>query len=87
MTCYEKVYHVFSEGDEVYTEKIHYKSIRPNRPYTVLKCYKPPGFIEGYPVIMIDLMTDGGYVSRFATDRFIKTSRQLREDKIKSILY
>jgi hypothetical protein len=68
-SCYDKVYHSFKEGDEVYIKNSHFKAIKLNNPYTVLKCYKPLGYIDGYP-----------------SDRFLKTKRQLREDRIKEII-
>lgn len=54
-SCYDRTYHVFKEGDEVYTEKKSWKAIRSNAPYIVQRCYKPQGYIEGYPVIMVEL--------------------------------
>jgi hypothetical protein len=85
-SCYDKIYHTFKEGDEVYTEKTTWKAISAHKPYIVLKCYKPQGYIKSYPVIMIELMSDGGYLSRYATDRFLKTEAQLRQDKVELLL-
>jgi hypothetical protein len=85
-SCYDRTYHVFEEGDEVYTDKSTWKSIRANVPYIVQRCYKPGGYVEGYPVVMIELVTDRGFKSPYASDRFLKTERQLREDKIKEVL-
>jgi hypothetical protein len=35
---------------------------------------------------VITLVTDGGYQSEYASYKFQKTDRQLREDKLKTIL-
>jgi hypothetical protein len=78
---------VFEEGDEVYTDKSTWKAINANVPYIVQRCYKPQGYIEGYPVIMIELITDRGFKSSYASDRFLKTERQLRQDKINEVLW
>lgn len=85
-TVYDRKYKTFNEGDEVYTDKYNWKAISANKPYIVLKCYTPPGYIKDYPVLLIDIMTDGGFVSRYATDKFHKTEAQIRQDKIDSIL-
>ena len=34
----DKVYKEFNVGDEVYTEKVTWKAISPNKPYIVLAC-------------------------------------------------
>lgn len=86
-SCYDRVYPVFSEGDEVYTEKKHFKAISSNTPYTVLRCYRPSGYVDGYPIVMIEIMSDLGFISCYATDRFLKTPCQIRHDKIKEILF
>ena len=79
-------YKTFNEGDEVYTTASHYKSIVAKRPYTVIKCYKPWGFIDECQIMKIDIMTDRGYISSYATDRFFKTPAQERQDKINEII-
>ena len=81
-----KVYNIFKDGDEVYTEK-HFKAITPKRPYIVLRCYKPDGFVESCPIIMIEMMTDRGFISRYATTHFLKTELQVRDDKLSGILH
>lgn len=85
-SCYDKVYHTFKEGDEVFTDKKHFKSISAFTNYRVIRCYKPQGFIDGYPIMMIEIMTDRGFISNYATDRFHKSPTQIRDDKINSIL-
>lgn len=76
-------YPEFQPGDEVFTTKSTWKAITANKPYTVIKCESQ------YPnlnILTITLLTDGGYESKYATYQFQKTERQLREDKLKSIL-
>lgn len=76
-------YPEFQPGDEVFTTKSSWKAITSNKPYKVIKCESQ------YPVLnvlVITLETDGGYESKYATYHFQKTERQLREDKLKSIL-
>lgn len=85
-TVYDRKYKTFNEGDEVYTTKHTWRAITANKPYIVLKCYTPPGYVSGYPVKVIELMTDGGYISKYATDKFEKTDAQIRQDRIDSIL-
>jgi hypothetical protein len=82
----DKVYKEFNVGDEVYTEKKTWKSISANTPYIVLSCYKPPGYIDDYQIRVIEIETDKGFISRYATDKFHKTESQIREDKINEIL-
>ncbi len=82
----DRNYPIFNVGDEVYTENGSWSGIRPRIPYTVLKCFKKPGMIESCKIIMLELQTDIGYKSSYATYHFKKTERQLREDKIKEIL-
>ena len=79
-------YRVFNEGDEVFTTSKHYKSIVANKTYTVIKCYRPWGFVSDFPIMKIDIMTDRGYISSYATDRFFKTPAQERQDKISEII-
>ena len=67
----DKVYKEFNVGDEVYTEKVTWKAITANKPYIVLACYKPEGYVDDYPVRVIELKTDIGFISRYATDKFI----------------
>jgi hypothetical protein len=82
----DKVYKEFNVGDEVYTHKVTWKSITANKPYIVLSCYKPEGYVDDYPVRVIDIKTDKGFISRYATDKFHKTEMQIRQDKINEIL-
>ena len=82
----DKVYKEFNVGDEVYTHKVTWKSISANTPYIVLDCYTPPGYVDDYPVKVIDIKTDKGFISRYATDKFHKTESQIRQDKINEIL-
>lgn len=76
----DRNYPEFQPGDEVFTTKSTWKAITPNKPYIVIKCESK------YPNITITLLTDGGYESKYATYQFQKTERQIREDKLKSIL-
>ena len=82
----DKVYKEFNVGDEVYTHKVTWKAITANKPYIVLACYKPDGYVDDYPVRVIDIKTDKGFISRYATDKFHKTEAQIRQDKINDIL-
>jgi hypothetical protein len=82
----DKVYKEFNVGDEVYTEKVTWKAISANKPYIVLACYKPDGYVDDYPVRVIEVKTDIGFISRYATDKFNKTETQIRQDKIDEIL-
>lgn len=82
----DKIYKEFNVGDEVYTEKETWKAISANKPYIVLACYKPDGYVDDYPVRVIDIKTDKGFISRYATDKFYKTYTQIRQDKINKIL-
>ena len=84
-TVYNRKYKTFKEGDEVYTTK-NYRCITPNTPYTVLKCYTPQGMIEGYPGKVIEIITDVGFISKYASDKFEKTDMQIRQDKLNNIL-
>jgi len=80
----DRNYPIFEPGDEVFTTKESWKSITANKPYEVVKCYKKPGMTVD--IWIITLVTDGGYESEYATYHFKKTERQLREDKLKTIL-
>ncbi len=84
-SCYDKTYPVFKKGDIVYTDNNNFKAISSGIPYVVQRCYRPPGYIESYPVIMIELVSDRGFKSVYATDRFYKTKPQIRKDKLKMI--
>jgi hypothetical protein len=42
--------------------------------------------VDDYPVRVIDIKTDKGFISRYATDKFYKTETQIRQDKINEIL-
>ena len=80
----DRYYPQFEVGDEVFTTKDNWKSIRSNKPYTVVKCHKKLGM--SIDIWVITLVTDGGYESEYATYHFKKTERQIREDKLNSIL-
>ena len=82
----DRHYPIFNVGDEVYTEKGSWSGIRPRTPYIVLKCFKQTGMIDSCKIMLLELQTDIGYKSSYATYNFKKTERQLREDKIKEIL-
>ena len=86
MSCYDRTYPVFKEGDEVYTEHKSFKAITQKKTYVVKRCYKPPGYIKGYPVVMIELVTDIGFTSVYATEKFLKTKKQIRKDKFLKIV-
>ena len=81
-----KKYNKFKSGDEVYTDKTNWKAITANKPYIVLRYYKPPGFIDEHKVRMIEFMSDKGFISRYATDKFKKTESQIRHDKLVEVL-
>ena len=81
-----KKYNKFKVGDEVYTEKPNWKAITANKTYIVLRYYKPPGFVDDYKGRVIEVMSDKGFVSRYATDKFKKTESQIRHDKLIEVL-
>ncbi len=85
-SCYDRIYHTFKEGDEVFTDRKHFKAITAFKNYRVIRCYKPTGFIENYPVMVVELMSERGFISTYATDRFYKSPAQVRDDKISNIL-
>ena len=80
----DRHYPIFEVGDEVFTTKDTWKSISANKPYEVVRCHKKPGMT--IDIYVVTLVTDVGYESEYASYQFQKTERQLREDKIKSIL-
>ena len=80
----DRVYPIFEVGDEVFTTKDTWKSISANKPYEVVRCHKKPGMTTD--IYVVTLLTDGGYESEYASYKFQKTERQVREDKLKSIL-
>lgn len=80
----DRFYPQFEVGDEVFTIKKNWKSITANKSYEVVKCHKKPGMT--IDIYIVTLVTDRGYESEYASYQFQKTERQLREDKIKSIL-
>ena len=80
----DRHYPIFEVGDEVFTTKNTWKSISANKPYEVVRCHKKPGMT--IDIYVVTLVGDGGYECEYASYRFQKTERQLREDKIKSIL-
>ena len=80
----DRHYPQFEVGDEVFTTNGSLKSIEANKPYEVVKCYKKPGMTVD--IWIITLVTDVGYQSEYASYKFQKTERQLREDKLKMIL-
>jgi hypothetical protein len=79
----DRVYPQFEVGDEVFTTKESLKSIEANKPYTVVKCYKKPGMT--IDILVVTLVTDGGYQGEYASYKFQKTERQLREDKLNDL--
>lgn len=80
----DRHYPIFEVGDEVFTNKNTWKAITSNKPYTVIKCHKKPGLT--IDIYVITLVTDFGYKSEYASYQFQKTQKQIREDKLKSIL-
>ena len=78
----DRYYPKFEPGDEVFTTKSTWKAITANKPYQVIKCENT----HHGCVYVITVICDGGYESKYATYHFKKTERQLREDKLKSIL-
>jgi len=80
-------YPKFNKGDEVTLIKQgRYKAITYDKPYIVLDCYTPPGFIEGYKGLVIELKTDNGSISRYASYRFKPTKKQIRINKLRNII-
>ena len=80
----DRHYPIFEVGDEVFTTKSSWKAIESFKPYRVVKCHKKPGMT--IDIWVITLVTDVGYQSEYASYKFQKTERQLREDKLKMIL-
>ncbi len=84
----DRHYPDFEPGTEVFTTKKSWKAITANKPYQVVRCYKKPGMTVN--ILLVVLITDGGYENEYASYHFSKTERQIlmeqREDKIKSIL-
>ena len=84
----DRHYPEFEPGTEVFTTKKSWKSITANKPYQVVRCYKKPGTTVN--IMLVTLVTDGGYESEYASYHFSKTERQIlmeqREDKLKTIL-
>jgi len=84
----DRHYPEFEPGTEVFTTKESWKAITANKPYQVVRCYKKPGMTVN--IMLVTLVTDGGYENEYASYQFQKTERQIlmeqREDKIKSIL-
>ena len=80
----DRHYPIFEPSDEVFTTKESWKPITANKPYEVVKCHKKAGLTVD--IWVITLVTDVGYQSEYATYHFKKTERQLREDKLKTIL-
>ncbi len=78
----DRYYPKFEPGDEVFTTKSTWKAITANKPYQVIRCENT----HHGCVYVITVICDGGYESKYATYHFKKTERQLREDKLKSIL-
>ena len=76
---HQRIYPQFEVGDEVYAVK-QYKALTKREGYIVLKCYNPYPHRPDLNAWCITLLND------YTTYRFRKTERQLREDKIKSIL-
>ncbi len=81
-SCMNREYPFFNEGDEIFTYR-KFKAIRPNTAYIVIRCYKK---YPNFPVVIVELMSDRGFISRYATDRFIKTPTQIRQDSIEDVL-
>jgi hypothetical protein len=80
----DRHYPIFEVGDEVFTNKDTWKAITANKPYTVIKCHKKPGLT--IDIWVITLVTDFEYKSEYASYQFQKTQKQIREDKLKSLI-
>lgn len=80
-----KKYNKFEVGDEVQTSKF-FKAITSSKTYEVVSFYTPPGLIEGSEIRVIEIVNDLGFISRYSSNRFSKTDRQKRDDKIKEIM-
>jgi hypothetical protein len=78
----DRYYPIFEPGDEVFTIKKNWKAITDNKPYTVVNCKGT----HHNCVYIVTILNDNGQESEYATYHFQKTERQLREDKLKSIL-
>ena len=81
----DRLYPTFEVGDEVYTTKL-YRALTIDKPYIVINCYTPPGYVSDCNIKVIEVMTDGLYISRYATNHFKKTDAQIRDDKLKAVL-
>ena len=82
---YQRVYHEFEVGDEVYTVK-KFGALTKRKGYIVLKCHNPYSHLPDSNVRVITLLNDIGVEPTYGSYRFKKTERQIREDKIKTIL-
>lgn len=78
-----RYYPEFQPGDEVSTTKSTWKAITANKPYTVIECQL---VYPNHNVLVITLLGDAGFVSKYATYHFQKTERQIRQDKINQLL-
>lgn len=81
----DRTYPEFNEGDEVIVMK-QYTTLTKYNTYTILKCYKPHGFIDGYKGRVVELKNDWGHIGKYASDSFERTPRQMRVDKLKRII-
>ena len=81
----DRYYPQFEVGDEVYTIK-KFGALTKRKGYTVIKCHNPYNHLPDSNVRVITLLNDLGIEQTYGSYRFKKTDRQIREDKIKSIL-
>lgn len=76
-----KNYKWFNIGDEVYTSSNHCTTLTAGKPYTVVNCYKPSGFVDTTDIVHVQVINDLGNVGIYSSARFNKTESQVREDK------
>jgi hypothetical protein len=83
--CRDREYHEFEKGDEVYTVK-KYGGLIKRKGYIVIDCKSQYKHLPHSNTRVITLMNEMGFECKYATYRFKKTDRQLRDDKLKTIL-
>ncbi len=81
----DRDYKMFNVGDEIFTTKASWSAISANKAYNVISCKRQSDY-ERNPVILVELITDGGYLGKYSSYQFQKTDRQIREDRINSVL-
>jgi hypothetical protein len=87
----DREYKMFNVGDEIFTTKSSWSAISANKVYNVVSCKYQSNYLKKdgerlNPVILVELVTDGGYLGKYSSYQFQKTDRQIREDRINSVL-